>query len=136
MSAKRWRNGWWIVAIGALGMTRAIAGCELLVDFDRSKIPEQGTDASFEPDSAIDGAPPIAADGGDAAMDAGLDVADGGDGADAASSVVGSDAADATLADAATDAPGVNSSDAAFDTAAPAPGADASDAGADGAGGE
>jgi len=37
------------VAAGALGL-----GCELIVDFDRTKIPVEGSDAALVADSSID----------------------------------------------------------------------------------
>jgi hypothetical protein len=117
-----------------LGVTRALAGaalaaaslgalggCELLVDFDRSKIPTGDLDATIDgpgplpPDASADGAAPVvdgAADAGasdGAAVDASTDggpVADGSaDGSDASVEVDAAvdatdDAADLDAADA------------------------------------
>ena len=75
----------------------AVAGCELVVDFDRSKIPQPGTDAGTLPDVAQ---PPLS----DAAPDVGTaDAAK--DGSVDATVDSGSDAAsDADLTDANPDA--------------------------------
>ncbi len=79
----------WFVA--ALALATALAGCELIVDFDRSKIPVADTDSGVIP-TPTDGSIPEtgATDGGsDAATDA-PSTTDGG--SDAAANDAGSDA--------------------------------------------
>jgi hypothetical protein len=115
-----------------LGVTRALAGaalaaasmgalggCELLVDFDRSKIPTSALDAttdapvSLPPDASVD-------DGAHALLDGATDaaVAEAGPGADATA-----DGSDASVeGDAAVDA-----TDDAGDAAADLDAADAAD---------
>lgn len=97
------KKAFWIVVstIGVIGIL--VSGCELVVDFDRSKIPQDGVDATTQDvtqppltDSSVvtDGASDAAKDGGTStdaasdtgATDAGSDAAadasdDAGDGA-------------------------------------------------------
>ena len=70
-----------VVAAGALGL-----GCELIVDFDRTKIPVEGSDATTPGDSSVDATidafqpdtfVPDAADAADTSV---LDAADAADG--------------------------------------------------------
>ena len=67
-----------VVATGALGL-----GCELIVDFDRTKIPQEGSDSSVGTDSSVD-----------ASFDVSQPDTSSGDAADAADTSV-ADAADA-----------------------------------------
>lgn len=77
-----------------------LAGCELIVDFDRTRIPADATDSSVTPkDAQTDTAAPDATSDAttdatsDAATDAGSDAADG---ATSDASDASSDAADAS----------------------------------------
>ena len=70
-----------VVVASAFGL-----GCELIVDFDRTKIPVEGNDAAVVTDSSVD-APidtSVAETGTDAADAADTSVADAGNEADAA----------------------------------------------------
>ena len=93
-----------VLAFLALG-TFALAGCELIAEFDRSKIDGGGLDSSFPdaPTQDVQQDSPVADTGADTGADAPADAAD-----------AGSDAGDAAL-DAAADA-----SDAAGDASADA----------------
>jgi hypothetical protein len=85
--------------VGAFVVGLALAGgCELVVDFDRSKIPEAGaTDAGMDASSMMDAEPVMDAGSGDAAVDTGPDAgSDGGEDA-------GMDASMDASADAAVD---------------------------------
>ena len=71
-----------VVASGVLAL-----GCELIVDFDRTKIPPDGTDAATSDssiDASIDTSQPDSAqaDTGTDAPDSGVDAADAADAAD------------------------------------------------------
>src|ERR1700677_912813 len=103
-----------IGAVAAYGVFGALQGCELIVDFDRSKIP---SDSGFEEDvlisdgeAATDAGPPgsDATSGGDAS-DATVSTADGATDAGPEEDVVASDSA----SDAASDGPTGVESDAA-----------------------
>jgi hypothetical protein len=78
----------------------ALAGCELIVDFDRTLIPADATDSSVTPkDAQADTSAPDATT--DAAMDATTDAttdagSDAADGATSDASDASSDAADAS----------------------------------------
>ena len=73
-----------VVATGALGL-----GCELIVDFDRTKIPVEGSDSAVGTDSSVDASffdvnqpDTNAADAADAADTSVTDAADAADAAD------------------------------------------------------
>ncbi|HEY8073448.1 MAG TPA: hypothetical protein VIF62_05050 [Labilithrix sp.] len=84
MNARRFRNAILLLGLAAGG---ALVGCELIVDFDRTKIPieDAGNTADVTPPPSGDGASdsPIGPGGGDAAEDSG-DSGDAGDAADEA----------------------------------------------------
>lgn len=84
MSITKIKRGLALVAIGSSALA---VGCELIVDFDRTKIPVDVAEASV-PDSSVaeTGAPP---------MDGGTGAADSGD-ADADAAVIDDGAADAS----------------------------------------
>jgi hypothetical protein len=122
MKTKRSAVTWGLLA-GALACTAlpAMGGCELIVDFDRSKIP---TDASVD-----DGASPEASSGSDSTVttEAGPDAEPTGDAAPDAEP----DAASTPDADAATP-PQDATADTGTDSAAPDTGTDmGTDAGPD-----
>ena len=85
MKLRKIRNR--IILVAAVG-TLAL-GCELIVDFDRTKIPVEGTDAATsdssidasidtsQPDTSVADAADGAADGGGDAADDAADAADG-----------------------------------------------------------
>ena len=82
MKVSRIRKGVvFVIAAGALGL-----GCELIVDFDRTKIPVEGSDAAAGTDSSVDASfdatqpDTSTADAVDAAV---TDAADAADAADA-----------------------------------------------------
>ena len=73
-----------VVASGALGL-----GCELIVDFDRTKIAVEGSDSAVGTDSSVDASFDVnqpdtntAADAADAADTSVADAADAADAAD------------------------------------------------------
>ena len=74
--ATRTRSNFWFTALAALALACATAGCELVADFDRDKIPEPPRDASFDEDASF----------GNPSRDAGKDAApsddDGGETSD------------------------------------------------------
>ncbi len=90
------KKAFWMV-VGTVGVL--VMGCELVVDFDRSKIPQDGVDASTQdvtqpplPDAAADAA--VVTDAAkDGATDAGLDTGTTDAASDAAADS-GADAAD------------------------------------------
>ena len=71
------------IAAGALGL-----GCELIVDFDRTRIPVEGSDATTGSDSSVDASFDVSqpdtstADAADAADTSVVDAADAADAAD------------------------------------------------------
>ena len=87
MNARRFRTAILLLGLAAGG---ALVGCELIVDFDRTKIPID--DAGSNPDSTT---PPPSGDG---ASDAPVDAPGGGDAAED-SGDAGQDAADADAGD-------------------------------------
>ena len=135
-TAKRMKLGWTraLARAAVAGMSMAtLVGCELLVDFDRSKIP-----TSNLPDASIDGlaavtdasADSVAPLGDGQAGDAGIDAAS--DGSVATDSSVATDGGDASTAvDASVDAAEVDGAAAdaaaADDAASDLDAADASD---------
>ncbi|MFW5925514.1 MAG: hypothetical protein ACOCV4_05060 [Myxococcota bacterium] len=83
------RSPWALVLVAVLGL---VAGCELVVDFDRSRIGGEGGVDGAVVDAATDGSTDAAGDAGpDAAGDAGMDAA--GDAGPDAASDAGPDAA-------------------------------------------
>ena len=70
-----------VVVAGALGL-----GCELIVDFDRTKIPQEGSDSAVGTDSSVDARFDVSqpdtstADAADAADTSVTDAADAADG--------------------------------------------------------
>ncbi|MBX3185613.1 MAG: hypothetical protein KF819_01305 [Labilithrix sp.] len=82
MKVKKLRKGLaLVIAASAFGL-----GCELIVDFDRTKIPVEGTDATPQPtpdgggiDTGVDTGQDVAVDAPAEASDAGSDAADTGD---------------------------------------------------------
>ncbi|HSQ66643.1 MAG TPA: hypothetical protein VLM85_25655 [Polyangiaceae bacterium] len=116
MKTKATRRTLALFALGAF----ALGGCELIAEFDRSKIDAGSLDGSFPDVSQPDVSQPDV-NQPDAPADTGTDA--GSDAADAAADVVdaGSDAADAAadVVDAGSDA-GADASDAASDATADA----------------
>jgi hypothetical protein len=103
---------WTLVgAVAACGVFGALQGCELIVNFDRSKIP---SDSGFEDDVVI-------GDGGEDASDSaapGTDATTGGDASDATAPT--SDATPAGDGNVSTDGgPEASSVDATSDTSTP-----------------
>ncbi len=72
-----------VIAAGALGL-----GCELIVDFDRTRIPVEGSDSAVGSDSSVDASFDVSqpdtstADAADAADTSIADAADAADAAD------------------------------------------------------
>jgi len=84
MNVSRIRKGVvFVIAAGALGL-----GCELIVDFDRTKIPVESSDAAVGTDSSVD-----------ASFDTSQPDTSTADAADAADASDDADAADAADAD-------------------------------------
>lgn len=82
------------LVLGTVAVAMFVAGCELIVDFDRTKIPVDNSEASV-PDSAVAEASTPTNDGGEDA-----DAGDAGDAADASETDDAADAGDAGDADA------------------------------------
>src|SRR5580698_7990750 len=108
------RSVTWGLLAGVAACVAALGtpGCELLVNFDRSKIPDDGSvgdDGSELPDAPASGdgaadAGPTAEAGPDAStLDGSVDAADGAASADTGAADTG--AADTGVADTGTDAP-------------------------------
>jgi len=102
------------IAVSAIGLTLFCSACELLVDFDRSKIPTEAGTVSFGPDGGegVDATIPV---GPDASADGAMASAEGSDAEQAdASPDAGADASvEAGVAgDAQADAPSGPTGDA------------------------
>jgi hypothetical protein len=111
------------IAVSAIGLTLFCSACELLVDFDRSKIPTEAGTASFGPDGGegVDATIPV---GGDASADGAMASAEGSSEAEVAdaSPDAGSDASveGGIAGDAQADAPSsptVDAGDGAIEAA-------------------
>ncbi len=84
MNARRFRNAILLLGLAAGG---ALVGCELIVDFDRTKIPIEDAGNTSDAVSPSDGqsdAPVVPPGGGDASEDSGDSGNDAADAADAA----------------------------------------------------